>query len=398
MAINLSPPSDNRVCFYVFRGNTAPFTGEYVTGERCAVWGLSPGTYLWCEHWVPKSPMIQLMSAPDVFFVRDDFKQIIEQAGFPELGFKRVDRLLWPDHLDKEFEETGTKNIVFWELKIPFEGEAKDFFYYDKRLLIVSTRALIFLKKHDLYYDAFDMSIHGKALETLTSRYAITAYSIEAYFEQGHWDADMEILKTRRRQTDNPYGDGPLPQNHMIMIETIEGNYRNPAEKGDKRLSSCDCLQYEYGASRLIRLAGTQDTFFVRDDLKEAMEQNRFPELQFKQVDGWPEFDHWAKISQKQKAVFWEMQIPAEGEVKDFFYHRKRFLIVSWRALNFLRAQGVFADCVEGEGCGKAYEILTNRYAITTPSLDTYFDQGHWERDQEIVDAKRRQITNIKNC
>ncbi len=115
------------------------------------------------------------------FFVTDAFKKELQEAGFTELTFNPIDHLLLDPHRVDFFSEHSITEKSFWKVYIPSTGIVQDFFLWDKRFLVVSEKALDFLRKHKGYEDEIRWKNFGPAFEILTNFYPIDV-NIDAYF------------------------------------------------------------------------------------------------------------------------------------------------------------------------------------------------------------------------
>ena len=103
-------------------------------------------------------------------FVTSHFKPILENEGFPELVFRKLDTLIIGPNLGDNYPNHGFSRDNFWMLEIREGG--KDFIKLRSNL-IVSERVLELLYIHDAFADNDEGAIYGAEFKILTNKFFV---------------------------------------------------------------------------------------------------------------------------------------------------------------------------------------------------------------------------------
>jgi hypothetical protein len=183
---------------------------------------------------------------------------------------------------------------------------------------------------------------------------------------------------------------------YYIRVDAFVGDYHVSKENdGWGFPTGSHLLWFEYVPPLSKFIVTMSDGFFVTDSLKQAVEKESFPELTFIKVDRllWPEHNDKRFIDRGFKdTIFWKVEIPSDGAVRDFLHYQGRFLVVSQRALELLEQHGGFKDSIEGCPFGKEYEVLANRFWIPG-DIKTYFEDIY-PKESAFVEKMRKRMIN----
>ena len=128
--------------------------------------------------------------------------------------------------------------------------------------------------------------------------------------------------------------------------------------------------------------------FFVFTSLKDVFDKSDFTELSFQKVDKiiLPDgYDESYSILNGNE--IWKVNIPSQGELKDFYLWKGVLVVVSQKALDFLVTHNGFKDLIGGIMLGKEYEYLSNRFYIEDGDMKKYFTTKY-RQDLRFVENK----------
>lgn len=135
----------------------------------------------------------------DSYYIFSEQKDKFE-INFPELSFQKVDKLIFPDYLKNEFATYNRDS--FLKLKIPSEGEVKDFFLYKSVMLVISERALEFLYQNNLFTDSIEGKDYGDEFTITTNKFPISgpinSERIKQFFSN-EWPIISKNLEEKRK-------------------------------------------------------------------------------------------------------------------------------------------------------------------------------------------------------
>jgi len=137
------------------------------------------------------------------YFATDAFKKELQEAGFTELTFTPIDHLLLDPHRVDFFTEHSITEKSFWKVYIPSTGIVQDFFLWDKRFLVVSEKALDFLRKHKGYEDNIQGRNLGPEFEVLINLYPIDG-DMDDYFNN-QYKLDKAMVERKEKIAMNEY-------------------------------------------------------------------------------------------------------------------------------------------------------------------------------------------------
>ena len=137
------------------------------------------------------------------YFVKSDFKPVLESYGFNELSFEPIDHLIiglnLQDQLGHNFNESS-----FWKVKI--ESDEKNFEHFclwDNRYLVVSEKALKVLSDHGSFDEQIEGRAYGPEFEVLTNKFLIDA-PLDDFFKN-RWPIIWNTVEYKRKMIHAEY-------------------------------------------------------------------------------------------------------------------------------------------------------------------------------------------------
>ena len=117
--------------------------------------------------------------------------------------------------------------------------------------------------------------------------------------------------------------------------------------------------------------------FFVKDELKNVMENGGFKEIQFEKITKLiigPNLEFNNPNHGFSENSFWKLNfIGNNKEMMDFLLWKDTYLVVSEKALDFLYKQNAFEDDNPGKYFGPEFEMVMNKFEIYG-SIENFFN------------------------